>query len=98
MWEFYRQSDQVARKNHKCYECNHSIKKDEKYHKSVGKFDGDFFVRKSHLDCNSLCDQLHSDADLCDDEGIDLQEEMYHIDRPWLIENYPKVAERFGIK
>lgn len=39
---FFREETPVARKAHKCCECDGEIKPGQKYHKAVGFWDGEF--------------------------------------------------------
>ena len=57
--EFWRESDNRAKKPHKCELCNGNIKIGEIYHRETGKFDGEFFSRTLHIRCANF------EADYC---------------------------------
>lgn len=48
MPEFCHDSFPVSRKTHKCCECSEIIQSGQKYHKAVGKWDGEF---KTFITC-----------------------------------------------
>ncbi len=52
--EFYQEEFPVAKKDHKCCECGEAIKPGQKYHKAVGKWEGDFDVFKTCMPCHSI--------------------------------------------
>jgi hypothetical protein len=47
--EFYRHATQVARVQHRCAECRRTIAAGERYHRFVGKWEGEF---AAHLRCS----------------------------------------------
>lgn len=70
--EFYDTVQRVARKEHKCDECQGVIPKGTKYHYGAGKTDGDFWWYKLCLKCDEdwsmlegLWDNSRSTEDLC---------------------------------
>ncbi len=52
--EFYAEEFPVARKEHKCCECGEKILPQNKYHKAVGKWEGDFQVFKTCMPCYNI--------------------------------------------
>lgn len=55
MPEFYDESEHIARKHHRCAECNTAIRPGEKYLTCRGKWHGEFQVFKQHLICLKAC-------------------------------------------
>lgn len=53
--EMYSAVDRVARKEHKCCECNAPIRKGEKYVECSGRWDGKFDVFRQHDLCCRAC-------------------------------------------
>lgn len=49
--EFYNHKTPVSQKERVCEMCSGKIMSGEKYSYESGKFYGDFFTRKLHLDC-----------------------------------------------
>lgn len=80
MMEFYNSRIVTARKDHKCDLCNGLIRKNEKYHRYAGKYDGDFFDNKYHLTCQNIINAF------CDDTGDNEYSEDYIAD--WLHDKY----------
>lgn len=54
--EFYSALGRVAKKEHKCTECEEIIKPDEWYEYVSGKWESDFLVYKTCKDCLSVRD------------------------------------------
>ena len=52
--EFYSESDQKARREHKCGECGITIKRGEVYSRAAGKTDGEMW----HAKTCALCDEI----------------------------------------
>ena len=52
--EFYSEACYTARKEHRCEMCGRKIARGEQYVYQSGKWDGDFFTRKLHRQCNLL--------------------------------------------
>lgn len=61
--DFYDSHSPVAKKKHKCEMCGGDILPGERYSYETGKWDGEFFVRKMHLDCASVLDEYCSEVD-----------------------------------
>jgi hypothetical protein len=53
--EFYEWSEPVARKEHRCCECDAPSLKGEKHFVAVGKWGGDFDTHRQHLLCCEAC-------------------------------------------
>jgi len=49
--EFYREEYPKARKTYRCCECGENIEPGQKYHKVVGKWDGDFEIYRTCMTC-----------------------------------------------
>ena len=52
--EFYSVRNPIARREHKCWECQRPIAPGESYERTSGKWDGDFNVFKTCQRCSSL--------------------------------------------
>ena len=74
--EFYRESKQIARKEHKCNLCGRTINKGEEYVKVIKKcYMEELFTSELHLTCHDLFNRYTETLDLDDyfdeDEVID---------------------------
>ena len=58
MMDFYNQKHAKARKSHKCEFCGKEIIPGETYSYEIGKFDGEFFVRKLCEPCFTMLDEF----------------------------------------
>jgi len=63
MMEFYNQMMSVAQNEYCCEMCTRRINKGEKHIYASGKYDGEFFQRRMHLGCHSLCEVYWSEVD-----------------------------------
>ena len=63
MIEFYTSNYHRARKEYKCDLCGQTIKINEKYHRYSGKYDGEMFDNKYHIECQEIIDKF------CDETG-----------------------------
>lgn len=54
MIEFAKHSQHIAKKEHKCDLCGNVINVGEKYEHGSGKYDGEFYDSKHHLNCVEL--------------------------------------------
>jgi hypothetical protein len=65
MMSFYDAKTPTARKPHICEMCGEIIKKGEVYSKESGKWCGELFTRKMHLQCfdvmNEYCDEVDNE-------------------------------------
>lgn len=61
-FEFSVRTFPVARKEHKCSECNKVIQRGEKYERVVGKYDGDIEAFKTCLVCAEIADTFSCDG------------------------------------
>lgn len=52
---FYDYSEPIARKRHRCCECNAPILKGEKHFRGTGKWDGHIQTHRQHLLCMETC-------------------------------------------
>ena len=57
MVEFQRSETPVARKSHRCFLCQETIRPGEKYYRTVYKDSGDFGSEAYHLDCIGIVDR-----------------------------------------
>lgn len=71
MLEFYTDVIHKARKEHKCEFCNDVIKVGKKYHRQSGKYDGEFFDRKIHMECDNMISEYCSENREYDDISYD---------------------------
>lgn len=63
----------TARKAHRCAHCGSQIAPGSRYIKTVGRFDGDFFAERTHVDCSGLWHALFLDwGDPYDGMAFDL--------------------------
>lgn len=67
--EFYEWSEPVARKEHRCCECNAPINKGEKHFHARGKWDGAMSSFRQHMLCLEACmfirDKLNGGDCIC---------------------------------
>ena len=80
MFDFYNESRPVARKDHWCELCRSVIPKGTKYKYEAGKYDGDFFERRYHFDCEKIRDIYI--------QGSDDNEFQYDWILDWWRDNY----------
>lgn len=91
----------VARKEHKCDSCGHTIEKGEMYFRDVyfpGEYDCDsMYVYKSHRFCRDICIWYHNEHDLCDDEGVSVldSEVIYDLWKEWGVYHHLRAMEIF---
>ena len=94
--EFYGESFPIARKAHRCDECDHEIAKGERYSYWHGKTDGYVQTWKSHADCRQAVLELNKLHGVqYGDEWLGLRD-LECEDREWLCEDFPAVATRVG--
>lgn len=68
---FQSESTPIARKHHRCCECGGHIKVGEKYIRSSGVWEGDFYSYKFCPICNEIYGIIFSRMDACERaEGI----------------------------
>lgn len=60
--DFYKIFYPVARKDHKCCECNSIIQPGKKYEKIKGLWDGEFLTFKTCLSCFQIRDDYFSNC------------------------------------
>jgi len=77
MMEFYSETNPKARKPHQCDCCGGVIEAGSGYVRQTGKWDGDFFCRDWHEDCNEVM-QYFFDFLTVDDE-FDYDEVFYAV-------------------
>lgn len=91
MTDFYNQTEQVARKPHRCDFCETIIEKGERYSKAIGVFEGDFFTWKEHLDCRAaLLEYMRLTGAYSYEPLSNMEDE----DRAWIKQEYPAIFER----
>lgn len=68
--EFYNSTYKTAKKDHICEVCQRKISVGEKYEYQCGKYDGSFFARHYHIECNNVMQDFWNDVDtdFCYDE------------------------------
>lgn len=84
--EFYDWSEPVARKVHRCCECDALINKGEKHFHASGKWGGEVSSFRQHLLCMEACmfirDELNGGDCICFGELREWADEsMYSYDR-----------------
>lgn len=57
--EFYRRTNPVARRPHRCEECDRMILRGDKYTRHSGKFDGHIFSSPVCESCERIRDLIH---------------------------------------
>jgi hypothetical protein len=65
----------VARKHHRCDQCQCSIAPGQKYRRARFTQDGTAYTWKAHLDCDALAARLWKEYALSWDEGVILHDE-----------------------
>jgi len=96
---FSSHQERTARKAHKCEHCRSPIAIGERYVRSSGLWEGEFYCWREHLDCNEAWNKLNFSRDMRDlDEGAPAlcRDDHEPEDRQWMREEYPAVAERLG--
>jgi ssDNA-binding Zn-finger/Zn-ribbon topoisomerase 1 len=88
-------------KEHRCEQCQKSIGVGVEHLSISGKFEGDFYAVREHMECHKAWNRLNYGPDMRDlnsDEGAPTLHEDEHEeeDREWMRETYPLVAERLG--
>jgi hypothetical protein len=91
MTDFHNETEQVARKPHRCDFCETIIEKGERYSKAIGVFEGDFFTWKEHLDCRAaLLEYMRLTGAYSYEPLSNMEDE----DRAWIKQEYPTIFER----
>ena len=93
MSDFYSQSEQIAGKPHRCDFCSTAIEKGERYSRSAGVFEGDFFVWKEHLDCRAAGLEL---MELSGEYSYHPLSDLEDEDRVWIKQDYPTIFARMA--
>lgn len=93
--EFWNETTPVARVQHKCDACGQTIEAGQPYSRMAGKFDGDFFTVKQHVECRA------AEIAIAREKGLFGGEDWVHLndlDEPddlhWLAAYHPVVFER----
>lgn len=96
---FYRETPvKSVRKARKCVGCRRTIAVGEEALNCVGDAGNGFWSATYHKDCRKAEIALNKLHDIHHpDEWNNLANDMQWEDWPWLIENFPAVAERMGI-
>ena len=84
MMEFYDYFTRKARKKHRCEFCEKDIMPGERYSYEVGKFEGEFFVRKLCMPCRNMLDEYLQAANT---SVFDWTEVSDYLTRHWCTEN-----------
>lgn len=84
--ECYTQKFPIARKEHKCEFCRKKIAVGEKYSHMFGKFDGEFFDRKTCMPCDRMIGEYCAEVDdeFNYEEITDYLREKYCWECEWL--------------
>tara|TARA_R100001132_G_C3272385_1_gene94389 strand:- start:3185 stop:3568 length:384 start_codon:yes stop_codon:yes gene_type:complete len=96
---FYRETPiKAVRKARRCTGCRKTIAVGEEALNCVGNSGDGFWSGTYHKDCREAEVALNDLHDIrYPDEWNNLADDMPWEDWPWLIENFPAVAERMGI-
>lgn len=92
MMEFFNETYHTARKEHCCECCERKIQIGERYSYQAGKFEGEFFDRRYHIDCSMKMkdfweDNLDYDGSFTYDEMRDWWYDTFCYNCKFLIEN-----------
>ena len=90
-------TEQQARKRHKCDHCGEFIDIGDRYRRVRGVWEGEPGTFKSHTDCADAYSALHYNNGLFHDEGFDMRSDLEADDRIFLLVEFPSVAARLGI-
>jgi len=96
MLEFFSEATVKGRKLHRCDACHTPIVKGEFHVSMSGKFDGDFFTTRNHLDCRQV------ECELANIHGLSGGEEWLHLhdleqdDRKWLWQRHNNTWQRLA--
>jgi hypothetical protein len=97
-WEFWRATEPVAAREHKCETCGKVIAKGARHFSSVGKAEGHFMAYREHAECRAAWLDMRDFMGLDYDDALVLSDMDEPSDRAALLERHPIVAERLGIK
>lgn len=96
---FYRENAiKAVRKPRQCNGCGHKVEVGSPALDYAGHADGDFWSATYHVDCRKAevdLNDLHGTSYV--GEWMNLSADMEWEDWPWLVDNFPAVAERMGI-
>lgn len=94
-WDFFSIKDVKAAKQHCCEQCRKAIKQGEAHHYAAGKFDGDFFAYREHIECRKAWAEYNKDNLRWDETAPFLWDaDCLSEDRHWFLERHPVVAAR----
>ena len=87
-----------ARRPHTCDQCMHKIKFGERYRRQV-YIDGELCTYRAHDDCDAAALRKQELGDYLPtyDDPVNLRNDLCPEDYPWLLAEFPAVADRFGI-
>ena len=101
MSEFYRNSWHTAAKSHRCDDCNGTIEKGERYFRTEGKQDGDWFTFRSHESCHKAVVEAHRLFEWCPDGGLfplwDIPNIADAHELLWLRQHHHQAVKRIGL-
>ncbi|WP_293857406.1 hypothetical protein [uncultured Alsobacter sp.] len=96
---FTTRSVKAARKPHVCEQCGKGIAIGDPYRRVSGVWEGDFYTQALHGECLDAGNLYALEHGLAADEWPWFaQMNLEREDRTWLLEHFPIVAERLGIK
>ena len=101
MSEFYRNSWHTAAKQHRCDDCNKSIEPGERYFRTEGKQDGEWFTFRSHEVCHRAVVEVHREFDWSAEDGLWPLWDIPTIAEPdellWLRQHHHEAVKRIGL-
>ena len=89
--EFWSEVQRKAAKPHVCEACRQPINVGDRYAYMVGKFDGDFFVTKQHVECRA------AEVDIAHEYGLGGGEEWVFLNDLQEPEDLAFVRERHPV-
>lgn len=99
MVDLIRDGVHVCRKSKTCDQCMRLINVGDRYRKQV-YVDGELCTYRAHEDCDQAVMRYGEMAGLNYnyDEPINLRNDLCREDYEWLLNEFPGVADRFGIQ
>lgn len=98
-WEFFTHRKVRAAKIHTCEQCRGSIEAGSHSWYCAGKYDGEFYCYREHIECRDAWNELNFDVrdyPLCDGAPFLCDDDLEADDRAWMREKHPVVAGRLG--
>lgn len=94
-WDFFRVTRVHAAKQHRCEQCAKPIEQGELHCYAAGKFDGDFFSYREHVECRMAWKEYSEDTLRWDDTAPFLHDaDDLNASKDWFKQNHPVVFAR----